>query len=239
MLSFYCRWLLQWGGARTIIAGMKLESIGILISMRPFGERDVVARVFTRDFGVMCGTMRAVQVMTRRKPLVGQIGNVAWNARLDSQLGAFHWDATTNPTAPIMMSAKKLALFNSAFDLISVLLPEREQYRELYDETVDFVKKLAISDDDDGAYLNWEMVLLRELGYALDLSHCSGCGSRDNLHFLSPRTGRAVCDNCAAPYIGRLYELPPTLTTTLHFIENICTAQGADIPLSRRRLGNK
>ena len=57
-------------------------------------------------------------------------------------------------------------------------------------------------------YLGWEVNLLRELGYALDLHACAGCGATDNLTHLSPRTCRAVCEKCAAPYADRLYSLP-------------------------------
>ena len=60
---------------------MKLESNGILIDLRPFGERDMVARIFTADFGVLCGMMRGAQIARKNKPLIGQIGAVAWNAR--------------------------------------------------------------------------------------------------------------------------------------------------------------
>ena len=107
---------------------MKLESVGILISMRPMGERDSVARIFTRDFGVMCGVLRGAAVARTNRPLVGQIGAAAWNARLASQLGTFHWESSRNMAAPIMMSGVRLALLNSAFDLVATLLPEREAY---------------------------------------------------------------------------------------------------------------
>lgn len=215
---------------------MKLESVGILIGMRPMGERDSVARIFTRDFGVMCGVLRGAAVARTNRPLVGQIGAVSWNARLASQLGTFHWESSRNMAAPIMMSGVRLALLNSAFDLVATLLPEREAYSSLYDETINLLDNLA-APDAKAAYLNWEIALLRDLGYALDLSHCSGCGVRTNLNYLSPRTGRAVCSNCATPYIDRLYKLPLTLDVTVRFLDAVCTDQGATLPPSRRRLG--
>lgn len=215
---------------------MKLESDGILINLRPLGERDSVAHIFTRDFGVMCGMMRAAQIARKNRPLVGQMGAAAWNARLDSQLGAFHWDADRNLAAPLMTDARNLALMNSAFDLIATLLPERERYEMLYSETVALLGELAAGGGAD-AYLQWEVNLLRELGYALNLTRCSGCGARENLNYLSPRTGRAVCDTCAAPYVPRLYRLPLNLDTTLRFLDSVCAAQGVALPASRRMLG--
>lgn len=211
---------------------MKLESNGILIGLNPIGERDSVAHIFTRDFGMMHGVMRGAQIARKNRALVGQIGSVIWSARLDSQLGAFHWEATENLSARLMLDMKMLAYMNAAFSLLNVLLPERESYTDLYDLTESLLRTISC-DNANAQYLNWEMGLLRELGYALDLSHCSGCGDTDNLNYLSPKTGRAVCDKCAAPYINKLYRLPLNLDTTMHFVSSICTQIGVDVPSAR------
>ena len=210
---------------------MKLESNGILISLRPFNERDALAHIFTRDYGIVVGMMRGAVVAKKNKPLVGQMGVMSWNARLDSQLGVFHWDAEKNIAASIMLNQSALMLMNAAFALIDALLPERESYPVLYDETV-----ALLSGDVVGGYLNWEINLLRELGYALDLTHCSGCGRTDDLQFLSPRTGRAVCVKCAQPYLDRLYRLPLNLGITGGFLESICLQQGGEVPIMRRMI---
>lgn len=215
---------------------MKLESNGILIGLRPFNERDAIARVFTRDFGVLVGMMRGANVAKKNRPLLGQVGAVSWNARLDSQLGMFHWDAEKNLGAAIMMNPGALMRLNAAFEILTTLLPERESYMDLYDETLNMIENLGVGAKN--TYLIWEINLLRDLGYALDLSKCSGCGVVENLNFLSPRTGRAVCDKCAAPYINRLYKLPVNLDTTLRFLENICVQQGVDVPAVRRMIKN-
>ena len=213
---------------------MKLESMGILISLRPFNERDALARVFSRDYGIIAGLMRGAVVAKKNKPLVGQVGNMSWNARLDSQLGVFHWEAEKNIGAKIMMNTNALMFMNSAFDLLNTLLPEREAYLDLYDATNRLLDCLACGDTD--AYLQWEICLLRELGYALDLSKCSGCGKNESLEYLSPRTGRAVCSTCAQPYLAKLYKLPVDMNVTLRFLESVCMQQGTQIPLMRKLL---
>ena len=215
---------------------MKLESTGLLISLRPFNERDAVAHIFTRDHGVVAGMMRGAIVAKTNKPLVGQIGNVAWGARLDSALGVFHWESEKNLTAPIMTNFERIKFVNCVFDLIKTFLPERESYRALYDLTIDFLTNLPLTNSLSNDYLRWETTLLRELGFALDLTKCSGCGVAENLTHLSPKTGRAVCAECAAPYKNRLFQLPLTLDTTLQFLEKICTELGAHIPNSRLSL---
>ncbi len=217
---------------------MKLESDGILITLTPINGIDSVARIFTRDFGVMRGVMRgAASGRNRRPPLVGQFGNMSWNARLDSQLGAFHWEPTRNMAAIIMGNPESLGLMNAAMDLITTFLPERESYPALFGATMDLFTKLT-TNDAGNAYREWEVKLLSALGYALDLSCCSGCGTHENLHYLSPRTGRAVCDTCAAPYIDKVFKLPITLDTTLHFLSHAAEIMGATIPQSRNWIKN-
>lgn len=213
---------------------MKLESDGILIGIKPFNERDALARVFTRDNGILVGMLRGAVVARKNIPQIGQLGHVVWNARLDSQLGVFHWEIEKSLGVKIMLNSSALMYMNSAFDLLNTLLPERESYVELYDETNRLLESL--SHGDMGAYLQWEICLLRELGYALDLSKCSGCGGCDLLEYLSPRTGRAVCHECAQPYLTKLYRLPVNLDVTLRFLDSVCQQQGTQIPLMRTLL---
>lgn len=210
---------------------MVLESVGILISLRPFNERDAIAQIFTMDYGIVVGMLRGAVVAKKNKPLVGQVGNMTWNARLDSQLGVLHWGTEKNMAAELMIDAQKLMMMNSAFEILGTLLPERESYPVLYQNTINMLSELVQNKSD--AYLNWEIGLLRELGYALDLSHCSGCGVCDDLHYVSPRTGRAVCEKCAQPYLDKLYKMPVNLGMTYRFIENVCVQQGVKVPVSR------
>lgn len=218
---------------------MKLESDGILISLRPFDEKNAVAHIFSRDHGVMAGMLRGALTAKSNRPLVGQIGAVTWNARLDSALGVFHWESDKNLSVPLMMNSEKLMFMNAAFDLIGTMLPEREAYIKLYDATIEMLHKLATAQSAADTYLYWETELLGELGYALDLSHCSGCGRTSDLIYLSPKTGRAVCNSCGAPYAAKLYKLPVDLDTTGFFLEKICGDMGIALPAFRAMIAHK
>lgn len=213
---------------------MKIETVGILISLRPFNERDCVARIFTPDNGVLVGMMRGGAVAKKNRPMVGQYGAVSWGARLDSQLGVFHWEVEKNPAGAIMLNSRSLLAMNAAFEILAALLPEREAYPNLYAQTLGLLQRLSVADCS--AYIEWEIALLRELGYALDLSSCAGCGVDENLAYVSPRTGRAVCDRCAVPYRDKLYKLPLNITVTGLFLESVCVGQGVQFPLGRKML---
>lgn len=215
---------------------MQLESFGILIDLYPFSEKDLFVRIFSRDNGIIVGIIRGGAIVKKNRALVGQIGRFTWNARLESQLGVLHWEPEHNLSAPLIMKVDLLKYMNSAFSLIKSLIPERAEFTNLYDNTLNFLRQLPHSKNALQSYLNWEMFFVGELGYAFDLSKCSGCGSNDNLTFLSPRTGRAVCSKCAVPYMNKLYKLPITTDIMIHFIGMICMGQGIDIPQQRKML---
>jgi DNA repair protein RecO (recombination protein O) len=207
---------------------MKLESIGIIIGLRPFGERDAVAKIFTHGHGVLAGMMKGAIVARKNKPLVGQFGPCSWNARLDSQLGVFHFESERNLVAPFMSDPATLLYMNSAFALLSALLPERAEDARLFENTVDMLRAPSPS-----GYLEWEIWLLRSLGYALDLAKCSNCGCADDLKFMSKRTGRAVCSDCAAPYMDQVFALPVDLGVTKFFLGRAAADMGAKLPVER------
>ena len=213
---------------------MQIESDGILINMRPFNERDCIAHIFTRDNGVLVGMLRGAVVAKKNKPLIGQFGHVSWNARLDSQLGVFHFESEKNLSASLILKSDLLKIMNAVFALIYTLIPERESYENLYKHTLDLLSNLPDTDNPYDLYLKWEIELLSDLGYALDLTKCSGCGRTDGLCYLSPKTGRAVCKNCGMPYIDKLYKLPISLNITKRFISNICDDHGVDVPVYRK-----
>jgi DNA repair protein RecO (recombination protein O) len=200
---------------------MKLESEGIVIELRPFGERDAIGRVFTRDHGVMCGIFKAGQI-AKSRPLTGQFGKVAWNARLDSQLGSFHFENEKNLVARFFSDGEKLKYAEACFALLAAMLPERERYPKLYAET------LRLLDAPEN-YLEWELTLLAELGYGLALEKCGNCGANENLKYISPKTGRAICGKCGEAYKDKLFALPLNHGITEYFLGQI-----AELPRVRK-----
>ena len=215
---------------------MQIETSGILINIKPFNERDAIAHIFTKNNGVLVGMLRGGVAAKKNRPLIGQLGNVSWNARLDSQLGVFHWESEKNLSVPLMLHSDLLKLMNSAFALIYILIPERESYESLYMNTVQMLNDLVGSENPFDIYLKWEIALLDELGYALDLTKCSGCGSDKDLCYISPKTARAVCADCGEPYKDKLYKMPVSLNVTKQFLLNVCRIQGVELPSARKCL---
>jgi DNA repair protein RecO (recombination protein O) len=104
-------------------------------------------------------------------------------------------------------------------------LPERHPYPDLYDASLALLVALQ-GDCWPAAYVHWELTLLSEAGFALDLSHCAVTGQTNGLAWVSPRTGRAVSQQAGLPYADRLLPLPPFL-----WDQEQSFPEGADDPL--------
>ena len=185
----------------------------------------MIGRVFTADFGVLGGIFKAGAV-AKTKPMLGQFGRVSWNARLDSQLGAFHFESEKNIIAGFFNSPEKLNFANACFALVAALLPEREAYPKLYEKTL-----AMLASPTEGGYLDWELCLLAELGYGLALDRCGNCGRADGLCFVSPKTGRAICAACGKDYADKMFPLPVDLDATRFFLEQV-----AELPPARKAI---
>ncbi|MBU1210429.1 MAG: DNA repair protein RecO [Alphaproteobacteria bacterium] len=181
---------------------------GIVISVRPHGETSAIADVFTRGHGRACGLVRGGRSRQLRPVL--QIGNhveARWNARLSEHLGNFRIELQRGYAASAMNYAARLAALSSICTLLRHL-PERDAHANLYEITM-FV--LSFLDDDKvwpGLMVRWELALLEELGFGLDLSECAATGSNDQLIYVSPKTGRAVSASAGEPYKSVLLPLP-------------------------------
>lgn len=184
---------------------------GIVLAVRRHGENAAIVEVFTPSRGRHAGVVRGGT--SRRMTPVLQPGaqvDVAWRARLEDHLGHF----TVEPVrsrATALSDRMSLAGLNAVCALLSFCLPEREAHQPLYRRTETLLDLLGDDDLWPLAYLRWELALLEEVGYGLDLSACAVTGAREGLAFVSPRTGRAVTRAGAGEYIDRLLPLPPVL----------------------------
>jgi DNA repair protein RecO (recombination protein O) len=189
---------------------MEWRDEGALLSMRLHGESAAIIEVFTAAHGRHAGVVRGGA--SRRMAAMLQPGTqvqVTWTARLDQHLGTFVVEPLTSRAA-ILSDRLALAGLNAICALLHLALPERDPHPALWVKTVALLDLLTTGDWPP-AYLRWELDLLEELGYGLDLSACAVTGSREDLAFVSPRTGRAVSRAAAGDWQARLLPLPPSL----------------------------
>jgi DNA repair protein RecO (recombination protein O) len=140
-----------------------------------------------------------------------QTGNrlaVSWSARLSEHLGYLAGELLRGHAARFIDDRVRLACLSSAAAMAEVTLPEREPHPRAYAGLNALLEAL---DDDAGyaaLYVRWELDLLAELGYGLDLTHCVATGAREHLTYVSPRSGQAVSEAAASPYREKLLRLP-------------------------------
>jgi DNA repair protein RecO (recombination protein O) len=191
---------------------MEWRDQGALLSVRRHGESAAIIEVFTSEHGRHAGVVRGGT--SRKIAPVLQPGaqlDVTWRARLDEHLGAFAVEPVRSRAAAVMSDRLALAGLNSACSLLAFCLPERESHPVLYRRTVTLLDMLGQSEAWPLAYLRWELSLLEDMGFGLDLDRCAVTGSTADLIYVSPKTGRAVSAAGAGEWADKLLPLPQSL----------------------------
>ena len=230
----------------------------IVLEVRPLGEGGAVVALLTEEHGRHAGLAKGGASRAQAGLwLPGNLIEARWIARLADQLGALSGEMVHPAAALAMEDPLALALLSSACAIAAYALPEREPHPVAFHALVSVIAHLAGGAEDVLAdYVRWEALILAELGYGMDLTTCAVTGARGGLTHVSPRTGRAVSAEAAAPYLDRLLPLPaflladadpgdPTawdagLRLTGHFLErDAFGARHRPVPEARHRLADR
>jgi DNA repair protein RecO (recombination protein O) len=191
---------------------MEWRDQGALLSVRRHGESAAIIEVFTADHGRHAGVVRggaSRKVAPGLQP--GAQLDVTWRARLDEHIGAFVVEPLRSRAAQVMGDRLSLAGLNALTALVTFALPEREAHPVLYRHTIALLDMIGVNEAWPLAYLRWEVALLDEMGFTLDLDRCAVTGSTQDLAYVSPRSGRAVSREAAGDWAERLLPLGPAL----------------------------
>lgn len=181
---------------------------GIVLSARPHGEGGAIVALLTEHNGRHAGFVYGGQSSSKRAMLqAGTAVKANWQARTDDQLGFYTLETEKSLAPDILQSSMKLAALLSACSLCDAALPEREGHAGLYHGLIALMTAME-SDHWEAAYVMWEIQLLRELGFRLDLKRCAGGGDADTLKYVSPKSGRAVSAAQGEIYKEKLLALP-------------------------------
>lgn len=241
---------------------MEWRDRGIILAAHRHGEYDVRLEVLTVAHGRAFGLVKGGQ--SRKMRGLVQPGNqisVLWRARLETHLGTYAIEPVKTHALAFTREQGRLQALVSCCALAAAVLPEKEAHGPVHDGLAAVISLLDAGADgaDDRlswgtGLVRWESGLLRDLGFGLDLSECAATGARDDLTFVSPKSGRAVSSAAGAPYAGRLLPLPAFLlvpgavatclaevraglTLTGFFLERYLLApHGRTLPPPRKRL---
>ena len=230
---------------------MEWRDEGILLASRRHGETSAIIEMFTPAQGRHAGVVRGGT--SRRIAPILQPGaqlDVTWRARLEDHIGSFTVEPVRSRAAVVMGDRLALAGLNAVTALLSFCLPEREAHPALYARTEALLDLLGQGNVWPLAYLQWEMALLEEMGYGLDLSSCAVTGATEGLVYVSPKSGRAVSSKGAGEWAARMLPLPDVLRgegeakdieiaeafrTTGYFLETHLAQNLGDKPLPEAR----
>ncbi|MEX1153659.1 DNA repair protein RecO [Parvibaculum sp.] len=236
---------------------MEWRDEGFVLSARAHGENGAIVELFTRAQGRHLGLVRGGA--SRRMKGVLQPGNklaAHWRARLSEHLGTYQVELV-KPLAGLLMDDALALLALSAASSIAEAIPERQAHPSLYD-----AYDVLLGTMEDGrvwpaVFVRFELGMLQELGFGLDLTQCAATGGRDDLIYVSPKSGGAVSREAGEAYKERLFRLPGFLLAsqageasaaevaeglrmTGHFLErHLYAPQGRHLPDARIRLMEK
>lgn len=192
---------------------MEWRDEGLIIGLRKHGETSVIVELMTRAHGRHMGIVKGGR-SRRLQPLLQQ-GNhveVVWRARLEEHLGLYQLEDTHSRAARLMDSGLALAGIGLLGDLLR-LLPERDPHEHIYEMACVIAEHLDSFDIGPPLMVRFELAMLRELGFGLDLEECAASGVREDLAYVSPKSGRAISRASAGPWKDRLLPLPPFLAS--------------------------
>ncbi|MBB4015885.1 DNA repair protein RecO (recombination protein O) [Chelatococcus caeni] len=234
---------------------MEWQDEGIVLGARRHGEANVILELMTAAHGRHMGLVRGGR--SRRLQPVLQPGNsvaVVWRARIEEHLGLYAVEATAMRAARFIASPLALHGLGTLTALLR-LMPERDPHPGLYEALTVLMEHMDDPAIAPALIVRFELAMLAELGFGLDLSSCAATGGTQELVYVSPKSGRAVSRAAGEPYRDRLLPLPSFLRegglvdtigtadvlagfqlTGLFFARHVYEPRGLTEPDARRRL---
>jgi len=232
---------------------MQWSDEAIVLSLRRFAEHGAVTCLFAREHGLYYGVAKAALSKAQRGTYQpGNLVKARWSARLSEHVGTWQCELASPIAALCMQDAAALAALNAVCAMIPLAMQERDPHPLLYDSALRLLQDIAAGRPWQADYVRFELCLLQESGFGLDLSACAATGNTQHLIYVSPKSGCAVSAEAGAPYHERLLPLPaflreemsadPTaiaegMQLTGYFLERaLLTAIDKPMPSARTRL---
>jgi DNA repair protein RecO (recombination protein O) len=191
---------------------MRLSATAIVCALRAHGEHGAIVRLMTAEQGLVAAYVRGARGRRMRPVLVpGNVVQAELSARTDAQLPQASVELV-HSRGPLIAEPLPAAAIDWATALTATTLPEGQAHPALFatlEGLLDAIEAAPAASGWGAALVRFELLLLAELGFGLDLGACAVSGRNDALVAVSPRSGRAVSAAEAAPYKDKLLPLPP------------------------------
>jgi len=190
---------------------MRSETQAIVCALRNHGEHGAIVRMMTPEQGLLAAYVRGARGRRMRPVLMaGNVVQAQLSARTETQLPQAAIELL-HSRGPLLSEPLPAAAIDWATVLTATALPEGQPYPRLYQALEGLLDAIEAAPSAAGwgaALVRYELLLLAELGFGLDLDRCAVTGGNDNLVAVSPKSGRAVSAAEAERYVGKLLPLP-------------------------------
>lgn len=191
---------------------MNFKDRGIILSKKFLQDNKYIVTVFTEKHGLYSGVVNKTAKKEGSVLSEGNLVDFLWNARLHEHVGYAKVEPIKSFGAHIISNKTKLYAFNSIVSLLKISFCEREPHNNLFPHLLSFIDSLK-DDFSLELYILFELALLAETGHELQLDRCAATNNTDNLFYVSPKSGRAVCKAAGDAFADKMLLLPQFLIT--------------------------
>lgn len=210
-------------------AMLQFTDEALILTVAQLGDHDAIVQLFTPVHGLTRGVVkRALTSKNRADIQPATLVEATWKARLPEHMGTITLEAKHSYAARVMSDPLKLSAVGSVMSLMACSLAEHDAHPALYEQTVNFLQHVAAGVEPMvwlAEYVRLELALLELAGFGLDLSECAATGQREELVYVSPKSGRAVSRGAGAPYHDRMLGLPEFIRDEQHLPDAMAEIQ--------------
>jgi len=185
---------------------MEFFDNAIIIHSLKYGESSLIVTLFAENKGLKRGIIRVTN-KNKHYLHIGNILEVKFKSRLEEHLPSISIINSKNIYPLIFDNNLKLKIVLSISGLLKDLLQENEPHKKIFKICIDLLNNIK-SENVISKYIEFEMVLLSDLGFGLDLEKCVQTGTKKDLKYISPKTGKAVCKEVGKQFHEKLFKLP-------------------------------
>ena len=230
---------------------MQINDEGFILKRRKYGESSLIITFFSLGHGINTGLLKGVLKKDFGTYEIGNKVYIKSSFRLENQLWNCRFELIKNNSINYFDNKSKLNTLLSVCYLINLTLPLNIKQTKIFNKTDILINNL-FKENFIKNYILWELFLLSELGYGLDLNKCVVSGNKNNLKYVSPKSGKAVSKSSGEEYKKKLLLLPqffidkeilPSqnelkngILLTGFFLKKILKQNGKKIPFCRKNI---
>ena len=144
---------------------------GYLLFKSNYSENSILIETFTLNHGKYTGIVYGGSSRKQKKNF--QIGNkilLNWKSKSENKTGYFNIELIKAISPPFFDDKKKAVCILSASTILKILLPERQVNKKIFNSFEKLLDELN-SKDWIKSYINWELLLIKELGYEINFAN--------------------------------------------------------------------